>query len=71
MKQLLNELKMSGLTLKEKAISWYFVISLCMTGSLVAVDASNPALFIILALFLLNFWNAALLMRKVKTPKTN
>lgn len=33
MKQLIKELSLSGLTLKQKAIVWYFVISFCLLAS--------------------------------------
>lgn len=59
MKEVINELKMSGLTFKQKAIVWYFIISFC---SLCITDDS-PIWAI--ALVVLNFANAARLIRKV------
>jgi hypothetical protein len=64
MKELLKELGLSGLTLKQKAIAAYFVISICLIGSV----AEAPIW--VLILLLLNFANAARLIKKVPFPET-
>lgn len=43
MKQLIKELSLSGLTLKQKAIVWYFVISFCLLAS----TAEAPVLVLV------------------------
>jgi len=63
MKEFINEIIMSGLTRKQKAVIWYFIISLC---SLCITDDS-PLWAI--AVVVLNFANAARLIRKVPIPK--
>lgn len=62
MKEIINELKMSGLTLKQKAIVWYFTISFCTLC--VTAESSLWAI----ALIVLNFANAARLIKKVPLP---
>lgn len=62
MKQLIKELSLSGLTLKQKAIVWYFIFSLCLLVS--TVEA--PIWFLLLEVA--NFANAARLVKKVPLP---
>lgn len=62
MKELINELMMLGLTLKQKMIVWYFTVSFC---SLCITDDSP---IWIIALVVLNFANAARLIKKVPLP---
>lgn len=62
MKQLIKELSLSGLTLKQKAIVWYFIISLCLLVS--TVEAPLWFLFFEVT----NFANAARLVKKVPIP---
>lgn len=62
MKEIINEFRMLGWTLKQKAIVWYFVLSFC---SLCITDDS-PLWAI--AFVVLNFGNAARLIRKVPFP---
>lgn len=64
MKEIINELKMSGLTLKQKAIVWYFTISFCTLC--VTAESSLWAI----TLIVLNFANAARLIKKVPLPDT-
>ena len=61
MKQLIKELSLSGLTLKQKAIVWYFAISFCLLAS----TAEAPFLFLEVA----NFANAARLIKRVPLPE--
>lgn len=63
MKNLINEFRMPGLTWKQKLIVWYFIISFC---SLCITDDS-PLWAI--AFVVLNFANAARLIRKVPLPE--
>jgi len=63
MKTLLKELGLTGLTLKHKAFVLYFAISLCLIGSV--VDAPIWALMAMV----LNFANAARLVKKVPLPE--
>jgi hypothetical protein len=65
MKSIINELKMPGLTWKQKLIVWYFVISLC----LLCITDDSPLWAI--AFVVLNFANAARLIRKVPLPENN
>ena len=51
MKRLIKELSLSGLTLKQKAIVWYFIISFCLLAS----TAEAP--FWVLFLEVANFAN--------------
>lgn len=53
MKRLIKELSLSGLTLKQKAIVWYFIISFCLLAS----TAEAPFWFLFLEVA--NFANAA------------
>lgn len=62
MKDMWKELAMPGLTWKQKAIVWYFVISFC---SLCITDDS-PLWAI--AIVVLNFANAARLIKKIPIP---
>jgi hypothetical protein len=65
MKEILKELAMPNLTWKQRLIVWYFVISLC---SLCITDDS-PLWAI--ALVVLNFANAARLVRKIPLPESD
>jgi hypothetical protein len=62
MKDIIKELGLSRLNNKQKAIVVYFVISFCLIGSI----AESPIWFLIL--LVLNFANAARLVRKVPLP---
>ena len=64
MKELINELGMQDLSMKQKAIVWYFIISLC---SLCITEDSQTWAIILIAL---NFVNAARLIRKVPLSQT-
>ena len=59
MKDFIEGVTMPGLTWKQKATVWYFVVSLCLLGSV----AEAPIWFLIV--LVLNFANAARLIRKV------
>lgn len=63
MKKLIKELSLSGLTLKQKAIVWYFTFSLCLLVS--TVEA--PIWFLLLEVA--NFANAGRLIKKVPIPE--
>lgn len=66
MKQLIKELSLSGLTLKQKAIVWYFVISFCLLAS----TAEAPFWFLFLEVA--NFYllaNAARIIKRVPPPE--
>ena len=65
MKEIIKDLKLSGLTFKQKAIVWYFSISLC---SLCITDESPIWAVIIVVL---NFANSARLVKKVPIPEDN
>ncbi len=65
MKEIINELRLQGLTLKQKAIVWYFAISLCLLGSI----AEAPYWFLVV--LVVNFANAARLVRKVPLPESD
>lgn len=58
MKRLIKELSLSGLTLKQKAIVWYFAISFCLLAS----TAEAPFWFLFFA-------NAARLIKRVPLPE--
>ena len=62
MKDMWKELTMPGLTWKQKAIVWYFAISFCLLASV--VDAPIWGLTILVV----NFANAARLIKKVPIP---
>ena len=62
MKELINELMMLGLTLKQKMIVWYFTVSFCS----ICITDDSPIW--IIALVVLNFANAARLIKKVPLP---
>lgn len=62
-KDFIKYIIMPDLTLKQKAIVWYFAISLCL---LCGVE-DGPILGI--ALLVLNFANAARLMKQVPIPE--
>ena len=64
MKEIINELRMQGLTLGQKAIAWYFVISLCLLCCV--AEASNWAIVAVGLNFCLA---AALLVLKVQVPE--
>lgn len=63
MKEIVRELKMKGLTPKQRLIVWYFALSLCS----LCVSDETPLLIVVL--LILNFANAARLVRKVPMPK--
>ena len=63
MKRLIKELSLSGLTLKQKAIVWYFAISFCLLAS----TAEAPFWFLFLEVA--NFANAARLIKRVPLPE--
>lgn len=63
MKQLIKELSLSGLTIKQKAIVWYFTISFCLLAS----TAEAPLWFLFLEVA--NFANAARLIKRVPLPE--
>lgn len=63
MKQLIKELSLSGLTLKQKAIVWYFAISFCLLAS----TAEAPFWFLFLEVA--NFANAVRLIKRVPLPE--
>lgn len=63
MKRIIKELSLSGLTLKQKAIVWYFTISL----GLLASTAEAPLWFLVLEVA--NFANAVRLVNLVPLPK--
>ena len=63
MKQLIKELSLSGLTLKQKAIVRYFAISFCLLAS----TAEAPFWFLFLEVA--NFANAARLIKRVLLPE--
>ena len=56
---------MPGLALKHKLIVWYFVLSLCM----LCITDDSPIWAILLVV--LNFGNAARLIKKVPLPETD
>lgn len=63
MREILKELMMPWLTFKQKAIVWYFGISFCLIASV--VDAP----IWVFAILVLNFANAARLIKKIPIPK--
>ena len=63
MKDLIKEFTLPGLTLKQKAIVWYFVLSFCLIGSV--VEAPLWALVVLV----LNFANSVRLIKKVPLPE--
>lgn len=63
MKELIKELSLTGLTLKQKAIVWYFAISLCLLCS----TEEAPIWFLFLEVA--NFANAARLIKRVPLPE--
>lgn len=63
MKELINELMMLGLTLKQKMIVWYFTVSFCS----ICITDDSPIW--IIALVVLNFANAARLIKKIPLPE--
>lgn len=65
MKDMWKELTMPGLTWKHKLIVWYFVLSLCM----LCITDDSPIWAILLVV--LNFANAARLIKKVPIPDDN
>jgi hypothetical protein len=62
MKELLKQLAMPNLTWKQRLIVWYFALSFCS----LCVSSETP-LWILLVI-VLNFANAARLVRKVPIP---
>ena len=62
MRELMKEFAMPGLTWKQKAIVWYFVVSLCT----LCVTDDSPIWAIVL--IVLNFANAARLIKKIPLP---
>ncbi|MDR1881779.1 MAG: hypothetical protein LBR26_03235 [Prevotella sp.] len=65
MKELIKEFKLPGLTWKQKAIACYFLLSLCM----LCITDDSPLWAIILVV--LNFANAARLVKKVPLPDSD
>jgi hypothetical protein len=63
MKEILNELALTGLSTKHKVFVWYFVVSFCLIGSV-----AEAPVWLLVAL-VANFANAARLIRKVPLPK--
>ena len=63
MKEIIAELTLRGLSTKHKVYVWYFVVSLCLLGSV------SEAPFWFLVALLANFANAARLIKKVPVPK--
>lgn len=63
MKRLIKELSLTGLTLKQKAIVWYFTISFC----LLIGTAEAPLWFLFLEVA--NFANAVRLINRVPLPE--
>ena len=63
MKEIIKEMGLQGLTKKHKIFVAYFVVSLCLIGSI----AEAPAW--VLFLLVLNFANAARLLKKVPLPE--
>lgn len=63
MKELFKEITLPGLTTKHKVYVWYFVVSFCLLGSV-----AEAPLWFLLAL-VLNFANAARLIKKVPLPE--
>ncbi len=63
MKEIIAELTLRGLSTKHKVYVWYFVVSLCLLGSV----AEAPFWFLVA--LLANFANAARLIKKVPVPK--
>jgi len=59
-KELGNDLYMPSLTMKERAIVWYFIISFC----LIFIGDDSPLWLI--AVVVLNFANAARLVKKIE-----
>ena len=66
MKKLIDELKMTGLTGKQKAVAWYFLISFCLAGCI----SDESALWAI-AFVVLNLAVAALLVKSYLFTKSN
>jgi len=62
MKQIFKEIWMPWLTWKQRLIAWYFVLSFCS----LCVGDETPLW--IIGLVVLNFANAARLIRKVPFP---
>lgn len=63
MKEIIKEMSLPGLSTKHKVFVWYFVVSLCLLGSVV------EAPFWFLVALVANFANAARLIKKVPLPK--
>jgi hypothetical protein len=63
LKELFKDLGLSGLTLKQKIIVGYFIISLCLVGSVVEAPAWA------LVILVLNFGNATRLLKTVPFPE--
>lgn len=62
MKELFKELGLSGFTLKQKFMVWYFILSFCM------LCISDDSKLWIVAIVVVNFINSARLIRKVPIP---
>ena len=58
-KELGNDLRMPSLTMKERVVMWYFIISFC----LLFIGDESPVWAV--AVVVLNFGNAARLVRKI------
>ena len=65
MNELIKEFKMPWLTAKQKVYVWYFVLSL------MSLCVSDDTPLWLLAVIVLNFANAARLVRKVPMPETD
>lgn len=63
MKEIVRDLKMKGLTSKQRLTVWYFALSLC------SLCVSDETPLWIVVFLVLNFANAARLVRKVPMPK--
>jgi hypothetical protein len=61
--KIIKEIGLKGLTMKQKAIVTYFVVSLLLTGSVVEA----PILGIVL--IFLNFSNSVRLINKISLPE--
>jgi hypothetical protein len=63
MKEILKELAMPSLTWKQRLIVWYFALSFC------SLFVSDETPLWIIILIVLNFANAARLVKKVPLPE--
>ena len=65
MNELIKEFKMPWLAAKQKVYVWYFILSLT------SLFVSDETPLWLLAIIVLNFANAARLVRKVPMPETD